>query len=107
MNDNILDGIPSRPQRQDSTISQVQDLIRVAARLGMYDAADSIKQVLELGKFDDIQYGCHCDLEEHMEPDSCVLIDGHIHDCFYARDGMRPEQCEYWRPIPSKENYFK
>ena len=52
----LLDGIPTRPQRQDSVIDQLQDLARVAARLGMYDAADSIKQSFELGKFSDIRY---------------------------------------------------
>lgn len=95
----VLDGIPVRTQRQDSAIDQLQDLARVAARLGMYDAADAIRQAFELGKFDNIRYGCHCDLEDHMEPDGCVITDGRIADCVYAKKGMRPEQCEYWRPV--------
>jgi hypothetical protein len=32
--------LPQRPQRQDSLVDQLTDLHRVAARLGMYDAAD-------------------------------------------------------------------
>lgn len=32
--------IPPMPQRQDSLINQLEDLRRVAIRLGMYDAAD-------------------------------------------------------------------
>ena len=98
---NLLDGIPTRPQRQDSAIDQLQDLARVAARLGMYDAADSIKQAFELGKFSDIRYGCHCDIENTVscQPDDCVLNSGDIEDCVYAKRGMRPEQCEYWRPV--------
>ena len=42
---NLLDGIPSQPQRQDSAIAQLYDLVRVANRLGMHDAADAIKKV--------------------------------------------------------------
>jgi hypothetical protein len=44
---NPLEGIPSRPQRQDSSREQLADLIAVANRLGMYDAADQIKLMLE------------------------------------------------------------
>jgi len=42
----LLDSIPTAPQRQDSTTSQLKDLIRVAEKLGMYDAADYIKDQL-------------------------------------------------------------
>lgn len=34
--------IPQQPQRQDSLVDQLKDLHIVAARLGMYDAADFI-----------------------------------------------------------------
>lgn len=50
----LLDGILARPQRQDATIDQLHDLVRVANRLGMYDAADAMRQAFELGKFSDI-----------------------------------------------------
>jgi hypothetical protein len=33
----LLDGIPVRNQRQDAVIDQLQDLSRVAIRLGIYD----------------------------------------------------------------------
>jgi len=35
--------IPRLPQRQDSQQDQLRDLIQVANRLGMYDAADLLK----------------------------------------------------------------
>lgn len=39
--------IPRLAQRQDSTSQQLEDLAAVANRLGMYDAADAIKRMLE------------------------------------------------------------
>lgn len=42
-----LKSVPSLPQRQDSTNDQLRDLRAVATRLGMYDAADYIRVVLE------------------------------------------------------------
>lgn len=35
--------IPRLPQRQDSVQEQLSDLVQVANRLGMYDAADFLK----------------------------------------------------------------
>jgi hypothetical protein len=34
--------LPKQPQRQDSTLDQVSDLLELAHHLGMYDAADLI-----------------------------------------------------------------
>lgn len=34
------------PQRQDGNIDQLRDLLPIAQRLGMYDAADFIRQVV-------------------------------------------------------------
>jgi len=42
----LLDEIPDKPQRQDSTQEQLSDLLAVANKLGMYDAADTIKRQL-------------------------------------------------------------
>ena len=42
----ILAIIPSQPQRQNSSAEQLRDLVSVANRLGMYDAADVISQLL-------------------------------------------------------------
>jgi hypothetical protein len=39
--------VPQRPQRQDALNDQLSDLVWVAHRLGMYDAADFIVKVLE------------------------------------------------------------
>lgn len=47
-----------------------------------------------------VRYGCHCDLEPHMEPDGCVLDEGKPENCVYARrPGATKEGCEYWKPI--------
>ena len=43
----ILRQIPNCPQRQDSTNDQLRDLQCVANILGMYDAADVIRIILE------------------------------------------------------------
>lgn len=49
------------------------------------------------------RYGCHCDLEDGMEPDGCVLDEGRPQDCVYAgileRDGRTKEHCRYWKPV--------
>ena len=43
----LLFTIKRQPQRQDSTQQQLLDLRMVANRLGMYDAADVIRNILE------------------------------------------------------------
>lgn len=94
-----LSDLPKLPQRQDALNTQLDDLRRVASRLGMYDAADALTQVygrLEAGA---MRYGCHCDLEPDMEPDGCVIDEGALSMCIHAKPGMRKEQCEYWRPV--------
>ena len=45
----LLSAIPHLPQRQDSTDAQLRDLRAVANRLGMYDAADLLRNILEKG----------------------------------------------------------
>jgi hypothetical protein len=46
----------------------------------------------------DLKYGCHVDWEtERIVDDTCVIDDGALHECIYAKKGMRREQCEYWR----------
>lgn len=42
-----IQSIPALPQRQDSTLDQLVDLRSVANRLGMYDAADVIRNVID------------------------------------------------------------
>lgn len=44
----LLEKIPDLPQRQDSTRTQLFDLLAVAQKLGMYDAADYLKQNLDI-----------------------------------------------------------
>lgn len=103
--EDVLKGIPARPQRQDALNRQLQDVILVASRLGMHDAVDAIKQAFKGGTFSDIKYGCHLEVWDTIDgqPDNCVLNSGDVEDCIYAKEGMRPEQCEYWRIVVPKE----
>lgn len=100
--EDLLSKLPVLNQRQDSVIEQLNDLRKVANRLGMYDAADAIRQLFETDKISTLKYGCHVDLEEGMEPDGCVIDEGQLHNCTYAKPGMRKEQCEYWRVCKSQ-----
>ena len=93
-----LQQLPKLAQRQDSLTDQLNDLHRVANRLGMYDAADWLRQQATLGP-PSIRHGCHCDLDEGAEPDGCVIDEGLHEHCVHARVGMRKEQCEHWQPI--------
>ena len=98
-----LNKLPVWPQRQDAVIDQLQDLIRVANRLGMYDAADAVRQICETHKYSDIKYGCHIetDIGEAVLPD-CVLDHNRRNDCNHCRahpEIERREQCEYWRIV--------
>lgn len=43
----IIRKIPQQVQRQDSTDEQLRDLYAVANRLGMYDAADVLRNILD------------------------------------------------------------
>lgn len=43
----VLKTIPQQPQRQDSQTAQLADLRDFAVRLGLYDAADYIRLVVE------------------------------------------------------------
>ena len=72
-------------------------LVQVANRLGLYDAADAVRQLMP--RLHDVKYGCHVELDPGMEPDKCVIDEGHFDDCIYAKPGMRKEQCEYWRIV--------
>jgi len=43
----LLSGLPQLHQRQDGLLDQIRDLIPVANRLGMYDAADWLRDMLD------------------------------------------------------------
>ncbi len=49
------------------------------------------------------KYGCHCDLEEGMEPDACVMDCGDDADCIFAEQLRKQNKdktsCKYWRLI--------
>ena len=44
-------------------------------------------------------YGCHCDLEQYQIPDGCVIDSDERHNCVYANNVQKKEDCEYWKPI--------
>lgn len=43
----VLESIPQQTQRQDSAADQLEDLRVLANRLGLYDAADAIRDLLK------------------------------------------------------------
>lgn len=43
----VFDSIQQQPVRQDGTVDQLRDLRDFANRLGMYDAADFLRNVIE------------------------------------------------------------
>ena len=92
-----LHKLPAWPQSQDSVAEQLACLIQVANRLGLYDAADAVKQMAS--NLEELAYGCHVELAQGADPDGCVIDTGDLHDCVYAKEGMRKEQCEYWRIV--------
>jgi hypothetical protein len=89
--------LPSWPQSQDPLAAQMSDLIQVANRLGLYDAADAVKKMST--RLEPVKYGCHFKLEEDQQPDGCVIDTEEFHNCVYAKEGMRKEQCKYWRIV--------
>lgn len=46
--------------------------------------------------------GCHLELDPGMEPDDCVINEGRHADCFYAKEGMTPSDCQFWLPVKRK-----
>lgn len=104
MKQETFDQIPTCPQRQDSVTAQLIDLRAVANRLGMYDAADAIREIIGKQTAPVVRYGCHCDLGSTVDgqPDGCVIDRQDYDDCVYAKPGMRKEQCKHWRPIEEK-----
>lgn len=54
------------------------------------------------------KYGCHCDLEEGMEPDACVMDSGDDADCVFAEQLRKQNKdktsCKHWRLIKEARN---
>jgi len=63
--------LEQRPQRQDSLADQLTDLHRVAARLGMYDAADWLWKAMQLRDDDPWDELCDCG-DRACTGDHCV-----------------------------------
>lgn len=94
-----LQSLPAWPQSQASLGDQTVFLIQVANRLGLHDAADAVTQLIP--RISEARYGYHVDIEPGIEPDGCVIDEGNYHNCIYAKEGMRKEQCKYWRIVKS------
>lgn len=47
-------------------------------------------------------WGCHCDLDEDIKPDGCVLDEGRPQDCVYAKSVGNKMKCQYWQPVQFK-----
>ena len=52
-----LHDLPAWPQSQESVTDQLASLVLIANRLGLYDAADAVKQMS--GNIPQLKYGCH------------------------------------------------
>lgn len=92
-----IQALPAWPQSQDSLPTQMASLIQIANRLGLYDAADAVKQMS--ANLESVQYGCHVDIFEGATPDGCVIDTEEYDNCIFAEKGMRKEQCQYWRIV--------
>ena len=66
------------------------------ARAVSHEIEAALAQPAEGGE---VVYGCHCDLEPHMQPDGCVLDEGKPENCVYSNRVQNKEQCVYWKPI--------
>ena len=72
-----------------------KDILLALARARI---ADQQAEITRLTAPPAYPFGCHCDLEDHMEPDGCVLDVGRPNDCTYARCGDKTI-CKYWLPM--------
>lgn len=102
MNQKQLNQLPTWPQRQDSVSDQMTDLKIIANRLGFYDAADAIGQLIP--RLPEIKCACYIEAYNkdgvwHDVDKTCVLDDGGDEFCIYAKSGMRKEACKYWRIV--------
>ena len=88
----LVEGMAADMDRVFTTRSEPGAMLRAyAARLREDDQRSTV------------HYGCHCDLEEGMEPDGCVIDAGRPDECVRAtillRENKSKTDCEYWRPV--------
>lgn len=57
-------------------------------------------------KLEQPKFGCHCELDPSMKPDSCVIDEGRPGDCVNATllvgQGKGRNDCSEWRPVVFK-----
>jgi NADH:ubiquinone oxidoreductase subunit B-like Fe-S oxidoreductase len=106
MKKEILDQLLSIPKRNDSVENQLTDLIMIANKLGMHKAADAINYVYK--NLPEPKYACFVEafldngVWYEVDP-TCVIDSNKIHDCIFANEKMRKEQCEYWKSTQFKK----
>lgn len=85
--------------KDDALSKKLEMLVVNADSIGINDTVFAIRELFNANGHTEVKYGCHCDLEEGMEPDECVIDDANYHLCIYANADMVKEQCEYWQQI--------
>jgi hypothetical protein len=95
--------MPLREAAQQA-LDALEGVVRVADR-ATQEFADARTAIADLraALAEPVPHGCHCDLEDDMAPDGCVLDDGNPDECVYARpllrQGKGKTDCDYWQPI--------
>jgi poly(A) polymerase Pap1 len=67
-----IDDIPQQPQRQDDLHNQMQDIVKLAHKFGLYDAADFLTTIIE----DRNQYA----MEYHIFQEECDHPNQYVND---------------------------
>jgi len=95
-----------RDQQYDMKVKAREQRDEVTTKLSaLYAECEQLREDAEFGRTvlakreTGKAYGCHCDPEEGLEPDECVIDLGERHNCIYAGHITVKEECEYWRLI--------
>ena len=87
---------PTKEEAKQRALAIAHAMNNPDATDGFTDSFDALFDEI-YDKIDEVGYGCHIDLEEDQEPDHCVIDAGNFHQCIYAKEGMRKEDCVYWK----------
>ncbi len=96
----ILENVPVLAMREDSVEDQIKDLIIIGNKMGLSGAVSALEQLFSTMKLEDLRYGCYCDTDPNGIPfEDCVIDNGKLYNCIHAIEGIKKEQCEYWKLI--------
>lgn len=95
----VIENAISIRNEEESIFHQMVTLRDIAKKNGLTNAANLITSMYDMK--DRYEYGCHCDLEDGMEPDKCVIDISVRTDCLFAQKIEKKENCPYWRVIIS------